>query len=192
MANAYPRTYRAIREMVKKAILEVPVCRAIARKGLKTIGAQEAALFGTRLFGQWAVLDAAGKDAGFSFFYSAGSDEFDMPAVPGGQPTTPGGSGEFLRYADSRGLGEGRLVVNVLEAGEAGSTLEVGIEAGGFIGLAPSCPLDSTGLHVSGWEEIVVPVLPLDPNSALVHFIVKNPTEGGSEITLGVVQFQVR
>lgn len=169
--------------MIHDALLSVPIARAIARKGITRVGGV-ASSFAARMWGQFGVLDdISGTPDGFAFDYVA-ETEFGFPSDSG-----PYG---FRRYGDSRGISEGRLVVNVVEAGPSDSSLSVRIEDGSFGGGAPSCPLDAVGLYVSGWEPLVLPASPTPDNSALLSWVVENPSSSLGSARVGTCQLQVR
>jgi hypothetical protein len=187
--DAYPRFYRGIKDMIGGALLETATARAIARKGIRTLtpaGEGAAAALGPRLWGQWSVLGE--DDSAYRLDYLA-EEEFGFPFGSGPGDFIPG---EAKRYGDSRSAGEGRLVVNVLEAGEAGSVLSVRISGGGFIGTPPFCPLDEVGLHFSEWVAVDLPPAPTPADSALLYWVVENPASGTGFALLGTCQFQVR
>jgi hypothetical protein len=177
----YPRFYRALREAVRGALLEVSTCRSVARKGINLLGG-DAGVLGPTMAGQWALL-GEDNESGYAFDYLAGS-EFEFPF--GADPF------QAKRYGDTRAFGEGRLVLNVISAGEAGSSLSVVITDGSFLGGAPSCPLDEEGIHESDWTPIILPASPDPPDSALLTWVVENPNLGTFEGVVGTAQFQVR
>lgn len=181
MTQSYPRTYAAILEMVRGALLHTSTARAIARRGVNFIGSLSPLL--PRMWGQWSLTSEDGV-GGYPFDYPA-EEEFSFPL--GGVAGTPSNAN---RYGDPRSVGEGRLVVNVTEAGVAGSSLTVSIAGGSFAGAAPSCPLDATGMHVSGWEPMTLS--PPPDLGALIGWVVLNPSSSPGSGAVGVCQFQVR
>ena len=190
-SQGYPRTYRAVQDLIRRALLESRTARAVARKGLGPFEAVPGASVasGPRLLAQFGSLDVAGKAEGYSFNYPDGSDPFSFPdALYSTDPNTPGGSGFFQVYLDSRGLTECRLIVCVIEAGESGSSLSARFEAE----LFATCPMDTLGLHDSGWVPIVLPVAPDPLDSVLVDFVVSNPSLAASSATVGLIQFHGR
>lgn len=187
---SFPGTYAAIQRMVSTALLETPVARAIARKGLRSLGLSTA-VFGVRTFGLWNALADTGTARGFFFEYEAGIEETNMPTLRVGQPFNPNGAGHFQRYGDSRDFGEARLILNVTEAGVVGSTLYVDLDSGGFVGGRPELPLDVVGMHVSEWFTAVFPTT-IPPDSAIVAMIVRNPSLATGTVAVGVVQLQKR
>lgn len=168
--------------MMNDILLSMPVSRAWARRGVGLIGGDTSVL-GPRLVGQWSLVEGLRTQEGFSFDYPADT-EFVFP--------TGAGAYGARRYADSRAFGEGRLIVNVLEAGVSGSALSVDIDGGSFVGSAPSCPLDSVGFFESEWEDIVLPSTPDPLDSVEVSWLVSNPTASAGTGAIGTCQFQVR
>lgn len=184
MNGAYPRLYREITDLARGTVLTTAMARAIARKGLVPQPFGGTSALGLRLLGQWSLVAGIRTPEGFAFDYPEGDAEFVLPT--GTDPY------QARRYADSRAFGEGRLVVNVEEAGVSGSSLAVFVEEGSFVGSAPSCPLDETGLHVSDWADVLLPEDADPEDSVLVSWVVANPSTDAGSGKLGTCQFMVR
>lgn len=188
----FPRFYRAVLGLIRASLLTTSTARAIARKGLPGILAALIPTAAPRLLAQWSGLDPWGKEEGFLLTYLEGFGFFPFPVLEAGQPFIPGGSRVHQRYVDSRGIGEVRMVLNVLEAGPLDSILRVQVTNGAFVGSVPECPLDATGEHVTAWEEVLLPPEPVPEDSALFSFFVSQDSPGAGTARVGVIQLQVR
>lgn len=188
--KAYPKTQRAIVDMIDAALLRVPTARAIRRRsGLRVGSASVTTEAPPDLSGQFSKVEILGggthSQYGTVHAYTGFADGFFL---------------EFAldHFADFTGITEARIVANVTEAGVADSSLTIAVEqdvegtfpAISFTGGAPAAPLDSVALHVTDWrafeweeaEEII----------AKIYWKVSNPFNDPGNFGLGLCQIQVR
>jgi hypothetical protein len=78
------------------------------------------------------------------------------------------------RYADWSGVNQARLVVNVTKAAQPDSSLNIFGNNVAF-GDGLSVPLDSVGLKISDWEDVIVG----DASGALTQWVVLAPSNEG-------------
>lgn len=184
---SYPRTQRAIRDLVMRVLLSTPVARAIARKGLSRVGSIQTLSGAPRLLARFSALSRRGTGEAFSFAYPP-DEQFEMPTLLSGEPLDPGGSRTLIPYIDPGAVAQGRLIVNVIEAGVSGSFLYISLDDEDFADAALSVPLDSVGMYVTDWEDLDFLVF----ETHIAVFAIYNPLEEAGSVTLAEVQLQGR
>lgn len=200
MAAPYGGVYQAIHNMIETVLLETPMARAIARKGIARIpsggssGGSGPPLMplGLDLLEQYAKVDQVPGDTHSQFgsvlpYSSATSQPF------------PRSGTRLMRFWDFRDVVSIKMLVTVTEVASAGSALELRIaqDVGTpgifpqvpFTGGNPSVPLDTLGIHVTGWQNIEWFSESVDGRPAQLLPWLLNP--GGTSGTLGVGLCQI-
>lgn len=159
-----PNLYRQIDRMSEEEPLQRDTSLDIVRKA--QVGAGE---FTQESINIWGTFSRRNGPNGYSLSYSSGQTRF------------PDVTTSMSRYGDLEDAEEARVLVNVVAAGVAGSTLSV---EGDALPVPPEVSLASVGLFYSAWEPVI------SDGGALLEWYVNSPTSG--TLSVGLCQLQVR
>lgn len=179
---AFRKTYDAIRDMVRRALLDVTMARDIVRKsGVMPGGAGGG---GPDICGTFSFVNDPPEVDGLGYWsrmLGFGEPEFYFP----------NGVEIMSRYADLTGYTQARLLVTVTLAPDADSTMLVEVAGGsgarGFTDAPPTVSLAATGHYVSEWRAFAE-----TPGAVLLRWIVSDPDTNGFSYAVGLCQLQVR
>jgi hypothetical protein len=191
----FPKTYRALVEMIKGELLQRSVAKNIARKA------------GVRAFTPTSTVTLAPDSAsifswpqnetyGYVGEHEAGTDlpfPYEASVDSGGEPHA---ADIMTKLTDFSGVTEARLIANVTDAGTSGASLVAVIVDGsgdrGFTLEPPSAPLDSVGFHVSPWRALADTYPENSISLAITRFRIDNPGGNSGDFSVGFCQLQTQ
>lgn len=170
---SFARTWGAIENMIRDALLETDTARDIARKaGVRMFAVRPEVPI---MWGQLALAEPGSATGGYTVNYSSGVYSF------------PDGTSSMSRYGDLSDFGQGRLLVTIVSASEAGATLGVDFAQGASFSTPPSVSLSgATGLKLSEWRDFEV------TGPTLLEWSVSSASETPGSFIVGLCQFQVK